>query len=89
MGGDEFLLLLPEITGQEDAAAVTQKILEVIRQPVLLVGNEVSATASLGIALYPDDGDTIDMLMRKADDAMYRAKREGRNSYRHYTPEED
>jgi diguanylate cyclase (GGDEF)-like protein/PAS domain S-box-containing protein len=89
MGGDEFLLLLPEITGKENTAAVAQKILETVRKPIVLAGKELKVTASLGVALYPDDGNTLDSLMRNADDAMYRAKREGRNGYRHYTPEKD
>ncbi len=89
MGGDEFLLLLPEIAGKEDAAVVAQKILEAIRQPVVLLEKELKVTASLGIALYPDNGNTLDILLRNADDAMYRVKREGRNGYRHYTPEID
>jgi diguanylate cyclase (GGDEF)-like protein len=84
MGGDEFLLLLAEITGEEDASAVAQKVLEAIRQPVVLLGKELKVTASIGIALYPDDGSNLDSLLSNADDAMYQVKRAGRNGFQHY-----
>jgi len=81
MGGDEFMLLLPEIAQVEDAAEVAQKILEAIREPYVFDGHELHITTSIGIALYPDDGEDGDTLMKNADIAMYRAKDQGRDNY--------
>ncbi|MFP4360529.1 MAG: EAL domain-containing protein [Alphaproteobacteria bacterium] len=85
LGGDEFLLLLPGCRGAEAAAKVAQKILDVMRQPYAIDGQELSATASLGIALFPHDGADAETLMRNADTALYRTKEQGRNSYQFYT----
>jgi len=85
MGGDEFLLLLPEIAGCEDVAKVAQEILEAIRRPFVFDGQEIHTTISIGIAMYPDDGEDADTLMKNADIAMYRAKDRGRDNYRHYS----
>lgn len=85
LGGDEFLLLLPGTQGAENTAKVAQKILDTLRQPYRINGQELSATASIGIALYPHDGDDGDALVRNADTALYRAKEQGRNGYQFYT----
>jgi diguanylate cyclase (GGDEF)-like protein/PAS domain S-box-containing protein len=85
LGGDEFLLLLPGCRGAEAAAKVAQKILDVMRQPYAIDGQELSATASLGIALFPHDGGDAETLVRNADTALYRTKEQGRNSYQFYT----
>jgi len=85
LGGDEFLLLLPGCRGAEAAAKVAQKILDVMRQPYAVDGQELSATASLGIALFPHDGGDAETLVRNADTALYRTKEQGRNSYQFYT----
>ena len=85
LGGDEFLLLLPGCRGAEAAAKVAQKILDVMRQPYAVDGQELSATASLGIALFPHDGADAETLVRNADTALYRTKEQGRNSYQFYT----
>lgn len=87
LGGDEFVLLLPGITQEEDATKVAHKVLEVLRKPFALAGQELYITASLGVALYPEDGRDIDTLMRKADIAMYRAKAQGRNGSQRALPE--
>jgi diguanylate cyclase (GGDEF)-like protein len=87
VGGDEFVILLPQIASGEGAIVLAQKILEVIRKPLMLDGHELLTTTSIGIALYPDDGEDAETLMKKADVAMYRAKEEGRNNYQFYTPE--
>jgi len=81
MGGDEFMLLLPEIAQMEDVAKVAQKILEALREPFGFDGYELHITTSIGIALYPDDGEDGDTLMKNADIAMYRAKDQGRDNY--------
>ncbi len=88
VGGDEFLLLLPEIARAKDAAAVAERVLEAIREPFALDAHELLITTSLGIAIYPDDGEDGDTLVRNADIAMYRAKEQGRDNYERYTPME-
>jgi diguanylate cyclase (GGDEF)-like protein/PAS domain S-box-containing protein len=85
MGGDEFLLLLPEMASAKDAGRVCEGILKVIRQPIALNGREVRSTASLGLAVYPYDGEDADALVKNADIAMYRAKEEGRDNYQRYS----
>ncbi|HEY3301238.1 MAG TPA: EAL domain-containing protein [Methylophilaceae bacterium] len=86
LGGDEFVLILPE-TDIQGAANVSQKLLNTMEKPYTVDSFELTVTASIGIALYPDDGTDFEMLSQKADTAMYRAKREGRNSYRFFTAE--
>ena len=81
MGGDEFMLLLPEVVQVEDAAKVAQKILEAIRESYVFDGHELHVTTSIGIAFYPDDGEGADTLVKNADIAMYRAKDHGRDNY--------
>ena len=86
LGGDEFIFLLPgaNATG---AAQVAQKMLDHISEPYQIGLHELSITASIGIAIYPDDGNDREMLSKNADVAMYRAKNEGRNGYRFFTQE--
>jgi diguanylate cyclase (GGDEF)-like protein len=86
MGGDEFTVLLESVPSARDAAAVAQKILAAIAQPVTLNGHELSITASMGLTIFPDDGATIRDLLKHGDTAMYRAKRHGGDGYRFYTP---
>ena len=86
VGGDEFLLLLPEIARIEDATTTAQKILEAFRTSFVFDDHELHITTSIGIAIFPDDGDDADTLMKNADIAMYRAKDKGRNSFQRYTP---
>jgi diguanylate cyclase (GGDEF)-like protein/PAS domain S-box-containing protein len=81
MGGDEFMLLFPEMAQMEDAARIAQKMLEAFRKPFVFEGHELHITTSIGIALCPDNGEDIDTLVKNADIAMYRAKEQGRNSY--------
>jgi diguanylate cyclase (GGDEF)-like protein/PAS domain S-box-containing protein len=88
MGGDEFLLLLPELARVEDAAKVAQKILEAIRKPFVFDGYELHLTTSIGIALYPNDGEDADTLIKNADIAMYYAKDQGRDNYHYYSGKE-
>ena len=86
MGGDEFMLILPEIDRVEDAAKVAQKILEAVRRLFVFDGHALRITTSIGIAIYPYDGEDADTLMKNADIAMYRAKEQGRDNYQCYTP---
>jgi diguanylate cyclase (GGDEF)-like protein/PAS domain S-box-containing protein len=85
MGGDEFTLLLSNLKTPDDAAKIAQKILDVVAQPIRLDGNELFLTTSVGIAFFPNDGDTAEALLKNADHAMYRAKDSGRNSYQLFT----
>lgn len=85
LGGDEFTILLPIIKREEDAAIVARKIVHAFRKPWILEGREFQITASIGIALYPNDGRDPDMLTQSADTAMYRAKEHGDN-YQFFTP---
>ncbi|NMG54082.1 diguanylate cyclase [Aromatoleum aromaticum] len=78
-GGDEFVVLLPEIESGHDAEVVAEKIRLALEQPFVLDGKEARISSSIGIALYPDHGADEGALMRRADEAMYRAKSEGRN----------
>jgi len=86
MGGDEFLILLPEIEEAEDARILALKILDAFKKPFAVGARELYATTSIGIAIYPDDGTNPDMLMKKADMAMYSVKKQGRNDCRRYAP---
>ena len=81
MGGDEFMVLLPELPCREDAADVAEKLLRCLEEPFQVSGREVSVTSSMGIALYPDDGEDSATLQRRADEQMYVVKRRGRNGY--------
>ena len=82
LGGNEFILLLPEITQVEDAITVARKLIGTLRKPFRIDGRELFTSASIGISLYPDDGDTPETLMKNADTAMYCVKQEGRNNHR-------
>jgi diguanylate cyclase (GGDEF)-like protein/PAS domain S-box-containing protein len=78
-GGDEFLVLLSELDHPEDAEAIAQKIVDSIAEPHQIAGHELQLTASVGIALYPEDGQDTQSLIMRADTAMYYAKNTGRN----------
>jgi diguanylate cyclase (GGDEF)-like protein/PAS domain S-box-containing protein len=80
MGGDEFTLI-SEVSSTDDAARIAEKILEIIARPFEIEGHELFVTTSVGIALYPQDGEDEDTLLKSADGAMYRAKALGRNNY--------
>jgi len=86
MGGDEFTLLYSELAQSDDAARMAEKLLEAFAPPFLVDGHELYVTASIGVALYPNDGEDADILLRNADNAMYRAKESGRNNYQLCTP---
>ena len=86
MGGDSYLLLLPDIREEEDAAKIAAGTLEAFREPFDLNGQEVFITASIGIALFPMDGTRGETLLKNAGNALSRAKELGRNNYRFYAP---
>ncbi len=85
LGGDEFVVLLNRIERVEDAAYVARRICKEIANIFNLDGNEVRVTTTIGISLYPSDGDSVDQLLKHADVAMYHAKEQGRNGYQFYS----
>ncbi len=87
LGGDEFTILLRRIDNSNDAARVASRILEALGAPFDLSGHEVVVDASIGIALYPDDGRNADGLLMHADLAMYHAKSRGRANFQFYHPD--
>ena len=84
-GGDEFIIVLPEVNDAEVPARVAEKILRRLAEPFEIDGNVLGTSFSIGIAVYPDDGRQADVLMKNADTAMYHAKESGRNTYRFFT----
>ena len=86
-GGDEFVMLLPDLGEFEDAAVVAHKVLDVVSEPLVIDGQELCLTASIGISFYPRDGEDGPTLLRNADTAMYRAKDAGRNIFQLYARE--
>ncbi len=85
VGGDEFVLLLEDIKQPENAAVVAEKILLGFTEPFDLAGQEIYITPSIGVCLYPRDGEEADTLLRNADTALYAAKGQGRNCYAFYS----
>jgi diguanylate cyclase (GGDEF)-like protein/PAS domain S-box-containing protein len=86
MGGDEFLLLLPEIDRVADAITLARKLIEAFGKPFSVGNHKLQITTSIGVALYPTDGEDVNTLMKNADIAMYSAKQQGRNNYQRCTP---
>jgi diguanylate cyclase (GGDEF)-like protein len=87
MGGDEFVVLLPEIQSEEEVSTVARKVLSKLKDPFELLGHKFTVTASIGVSLYPRDGRDEQTLMKNADIAMYQAKDEGRNNFRLFSDE--
>ena len=81
------MLLLSRVDEAEDAAASVQKVVKALAVPLDVDGHRLHVTASIGLSMYPDDGQDADTLIRNADIAMYRAKERGRNVYQFYTPD--
>jgi diguanylate cyclase (GGDEF)-like protein/PAS domain S-box-containing protein len=82
LGGDEFVVVLGRVAGESEPAAVARNIIDAASRPYALDGLELSLSLSMGIAMFPRDGDEFDTLLRKADAAMYQAKQSGRSQYR-------
>jgi predicted signal transduction protein with EAL and GGDEF domain len=85
VGGDEFGMLLPRLGRMEEASAMAQKAMDAIKRPFVVSGREVFVTASIGISLYPRDGEDPETLLKNAFAATYVAKERGQDSYRQYT----
>jgi diguanylate cyclase (GGDEF)-like protein/PAS domain S-box-containing protein len=86
LGGDEFGVFLPNLSTQQDAAMLAEKITHALSAPFVLGATEIFVTPSIGITLYPLDGNNADGLISSADTAMYRAKELGRNGHQFFTP---
>jgi diguanylate cyclase (GGDEF)-like protein/PAS domain S-box-containing protein len=86
LGGDEFLVVLADLTDAEDIAPVAEKIASAISEPFSLEDQVLSVSASIGVSVYPRDGETPDSLIRNADAAMYLAKEQGRNNWQFFQP---
>jgi len=87
LGGDEFALILPELESRNHATEFAQKLVDVMKEPFDIVGQEIYTTASIGIAVFPEDGRDAMTLEKNADIAMYRAKAQGRNGYQCFASE--
>jgi diguanylate cyclase (GGDEF)-like protein len=87
VGGDEFAALLPMLTRLKHAQGVARKLAAAAAQPVTIDGHTLACSASIGISVYPWDGEDADTLLRMSDLAMYLAKRMGGNQHRFYDPE--
>jgi len=84
-GGDEFVVLLSEIEAARDAARAAEKLLKAMAEPHCIGDHRLNITLSIGISIYPDDGDQVEAVLSNADIAMYHAKRGGGNSYQRFT----
>ena len=87
LGGDEFLLLVPEVTDADSVGDIANKIVAGLMAPFDVIGMEIFSGCSLGVTMFPADGEDFDSLLKKADIAMYRAKESGRNAYRFWDGE--
>jgi diguanylate cyclase (GGDEF)-like protein len=86
MGGDEFVLLISDVSENEMIDEVVQRVLLAIGKQFILRGTELKISASLGVAIYPADGEALEILIKHADIAMYETKKMGRNNYLCYHP---
>ena len=84
-GGDEFTMAIPNLRSRDAASTIAERLLEVMQPSFNLLGHLICITSSIGIAVYPDDGQDAEMLLKNADTALYQAKEDGRNCYRHFT----
>jgi diguanylate cyclase (GGDEF)-like protein len=89
LGGDEFIVLLENVDGSYGAGQVASKMMALFEQPFTVAGHELFVTGSIGISLFPGDGEDANLLVRNADVAMYQAKSRGRNGYQFYAPAMD
>jgi predicted signal transduction protein with EAL and GGDEF domain len=89
LGGDEFIIILNEISDRTHAALIARKVLSAVSPGIILAGHESQTTASIGIAIFPSDGTDVETLTKNADRAMYLAKEHGKNDFRFFEPEMD
>jgi diguanylate cyclase (GGDEF)-like protein/PAS domain S-box-containing protein len=87
VGGDEFTIVLQDLEKKEDAASVAQKVIHAVSEPVVIDGHRLYVTTSVGVTVFPDDGEDAETLLKNADNAVYRAKAQGRNTYEMSTAE--
>ena len=87
VGGDEFVILLQQVSEKEQVAVVARKLLSILIRPLIILGQECRVTASIGVGIYPGDGDDEQTLMKNADIAMYFAKEQGKNNFQFYSRE--
>ena len=87
LGGDEFVALLPEVSSDHDAERVAQRVLDAMREPIFVSGQECFVTASVGVAIFPRDGNSVVDLLRNSDIAMYSVKAQGKNASAIYSPQ--
>jgi diguanylate cyclase (GGDEF)-like protein/PAS domain S-box-containing protein len=85
LGGDEFVIILPDIARARDVSKVATKLLDKLNLPIIIDENELYTTPSIGISLYPTDGETVETLMQTADTAMYHVKEAGKNNFQYFT----
>ncbi|HSC56925.1 MAG TPA: diguanylate cyclase, partial [Nitrospira sp.] len=85
LGGDEFTVLLTNLRDAQDASKVARRILEALARPFSVSGQEIFVTVSIGIAIFPADGESVDVLLKNSDTAMYHAKEQGRNNFQYYS----
>jgi diguanylate cyclase (GGDEF)-like protein len=83
-GGDEFILLLGDVFDRDAVAAIATRVINTVQEPIEVGGRQFSVGSSIGISIYPDDGEDFDSLLRQADTALYRAKRNGRGTLRFF-----
>jgi len=85
IGGDEFILVMLETDHMEDATVIAQKILDSFMEPLLIDGHQLHLSTSIGIAVYPVDGQDLETLTKKSDAAMYYSKGHGRNQFKFFS----
>lgn len=85
LGGDEFTVLLTNLRDVQDAGLVARRVIDALAKPFSIEGHEIFITASIGISIFPADGDSVDALLKNADSAMYHAKELGRNNFQYYS----
>lgn len=86
-GGDEFILVFPDVDGSDGVAKIAEKLLKSVSAPYFIGGQEMFVSVSIGIGIFPDDGKNMETLLENSDHAMYNAKQEGRSCYRFFTQE--
>jgi len=89
LGGDEFAVLVPQMTSPQELGHLAQRLIEVVSEPYFIEGNALAVGATIGIAVSPTDGEDADRLLRNADLALYRAKSDGKSTFRFFEPEMD